>query len=723
MSGFDPLFAAAEQKYGLPPGILAATARVESSLNPAAVSDAGAQGLMQLLPSTAKGLGVNPRDPAQAIDGAGRLWQQNLSATGGDIDRAAMMYHGGTDTKNWGPKTQAYPGKLAAALGPAQSSQGGGDPIEAALSGNAPQAAQSPQEAGGGDPIENALAGQDRQTEIASAQAQAAQLLKSGDEKGAIAVLAQHNLQMAPGELDAFHAGKRNAGFNHVDSAADQPPPQTDQGLGFYQGLMKPFDNAATWLKEGADRIGIGQAIDALGNKLGLPSLEQANAGHQAYIQGQEAQGKTPGGLGKFAGEVVGTVPVALATKNPWIAGGASGALTTDNPNDLKQVVTDAVIGAGGGKIAHAVTGAAASVIAPQVSKAVQTLSDLGVKLTPGQIMGGALKRLEDGATSVPFLGDLVKNAQRRSAVSLNTAVINDRVLGPLGKQLPANITGREAVDFADNAVSDAYERILPGLTLKGDQPLADGVTDAMRAVNELPPERASQVETIIKNTVGRRFGSSWTMTGESFKEADAKLGQLAREYGASADPEQRKMAGIFRDVQGQMRDALVRSNPAQAPALNSINQAFANLVRVEGAAGSAGAKGGVFTANQLASAVRRFDPSVRKKSYATGKALLQDVSDPASEVLPQSVPDSGTPYRTLGAYLLGGGLGHVSPWAAPVVAPFSLYSEIGQRAFQGTALAPRGSTAKALSKALTKMKTPLAIAGGSASAEAAHGR
>jgi soluble lytic murein transglycosylase-like protein len=110
MSGFDPIFSATEQKYNLPPGILKATAQVETHFNPKAVSPQGAEGLMQLLPSTAQGLGVDPYDVPHAIDGAGRLWAQNLKASGGDIDRAAMMYHGGNDTRQWGPKTHAYPG-------------------------------------------------------------------------------------------------------------------------------------------------------------------------------------------------------------------------------------------------------------------------------------------------------------------------------------------------------------------------------------------------------------------------------------------------------------------------------------------------------------------------------------------------------------------------------------------------------------------------------------
>lgn len=67
------LFSAAGAKYGVSPALLAAVAHNESSFNPNAHSNAGAVGLMQFMPGTAKGLGVNPLDPASAVDGAARL--------------------------------------------------------------------------------------------------------------------------------------------------------------------------------------------------------------------------------------------------------------------------------------------------------------------------------------------------------------------------------------------------------------------------------------------------------------------------------------------------------------------------------------------------------------------------------------------------------------------------------------------------------------------------
>ncbi|GAA1794730.1 transglycosylase SLT domain-containing protein [Planosporangium flavigriseum] len=114
-------FAGATVKYGLPQNLLAAVAKVESSYNPQAVSPAGAQGLMQIMPETARGLGVNPFDPAQAIDGAARLLSNNLHEFG-SVPLALAAYNaGGGAVRKYGgippyAETQAYVPKVQAAM-------------------------------------------------------------------------------------------------------------------------------------------------------------------------------------------------------------------------------------------------------------------------------------------------------------------------------------------------------------------------------------------------------------------------------------------------------------------------------------------------------------------------------------------------------------------------------------------------------------------------------
>jgi cell wall-associated NlpC family hydrolase len=93
-SSFDAMFSAATTRYGLPNGLLKAVARAESGLDPNARSHAGAIGLMQLMPGTARELGVDPTKPAQAIDGAARLLRQHLK-TFGSVPLALAAYNAG----------------------------------------------------------------------------------------------------------------------------------------------------------------------------------------------------------------------------------------------------------------------------------------------------------------------------------------------------------------------------------------------------------------------------------------------------------------------------------------------------------------------------------------------------------------------------------------------------------------------------------------------------
>ena len=95
VAAYAPQFATAEAKYQLPAGLLAAVAQQESGGNPHAVSKAGALGLMQLMPATAKSHGVNALDPSQAIDAAGKILSANLKQFNGSVDLALAAYNAG----------------------------------------------------------------------------------------------------------------------------------------------------------------------------------------------------------------------------------------------------------------------------------------------------------------------------------------------------------------------------------------------------------------------------------------------------------------------------------------------------------------------------------------------------------------------------------------------------------------------------------------------------
>jgi len=86
---------AAGAKYGVDPQLIAAVMQTESGGNPNANSG-DAQGLMQLTPSTAAGLGVtDPFDPAQSIDGGAHYLAQQLAHFDGNASLAIAAYNAG----------------------------------------------------------------------------------------------------------------------------------------------------------------------------------------------------------------------------------------------------------------------------------------------------------------------------------------------------------------------------------------------------------------------------------------------------------------------------------------------------------------------------------------------------------------------------------------------------------------------------------------------------
>lgn len=93
------IVSAAEQRFGLPTGLLGAVISKESSGNSKAISPKGAIGLGQVMPDTARGMGYDPeelkRNPALQVEAAGRYLKQMLDAHGNVTDALAAY--------NWGP--------------------------------------------------------------------------------------------------------------------------------------------------------------------------------------------------------------------------------------------------------------------------------------------------------------------------------------------------------------------------------------------------------------------------------------------------------------------------------------------------------------------------------------------------------------------------------------------------------------------------------------------
>jgi hypothetical protein len=117
---YADLFTQAGSRYGVDPAVLAGMAKTESNFNSAAVSSSGARGLMQFMPGTAAGLGVDTNDPASSIDGAAR-YLSTLTQQFGSTPLALAAYNAGPGTvQRYGGippygETQSYVQKVTSA--------------------------------------------------------------------------------------------------------------------------------------------------------------------------------------------------------------------------------------------------------------------------------------------------------------------------------------------------------------------------------------------------------------------------------------------------------------------------------------------------------------------------------------------------------------------------------------------------------------------------------
>lgn len=146
-SDYAALIADAETRHGIPKGLFNAVVTIGERSGPSAVSPKGAMGLAQLMPGTAREMGVrDPTDPAQSIEGGAKYLKQQLDAHKGDARLAVAAYNAGPGAvaKHGGVppyrETQDY---VARVLGPGGYQMQ--DDVEAFF--GSPQAATAPQAA------------------------------------------------------------------------------------------------------------------------------------------------------------------------------------------------------------------------------------------------------------------------------------------------------------------------------------------------------------------------------------------------------------------------------------------------------------------------------------------------------------------------------------------------------------------------------------------------
>lgn len=516
-------------------------------------------------------------------------------------------------------------------------------------------------------------------------------------------------IEVLPRETPAEQATFSDAEVNAPATPASSGE-HVSQRLGFEQGFEKPYGKIDEWLQGLGDKLGLGPADWV---KTAAHNLQAGQAGADAQEPWRATA--TPGKVGEAVGGALGTLP-AILDAAPLVGGGIYGALNGDGKG-VTGLAMDTGLGAAFGKAGDMLVSGVSGLLKPVVAPAVKALLDANIPLTVGQIAGGTLKRVEDAATSIPALGDMIKNAQHRGIEGLNLAVAN-RALAPIGETVPAGVAaGREAIAHAGDTLSDRYNALLPSLTIHADPQFGQDLQSLSSSLSNLPAEHANLLEKFIKQNVLDKFDlKTGIMSGEAMKDAETALTQRIARYRKSPMPADQDMADGMETMRLSLRDLVARTNPQAATELSSLNKGWANLAIGEDAASRLGADDGMITPSQLASAVRSANNTVRKRGYARGEALMQDLSDAAKDRLPSKVPDSGSPLRHVVELGVGAGVakeaampavGHAMTVGALLGAP---YTKPGAAALQALLTKPRPAPVETVGDLMKYLRLPARV-------------
>lgn len=477
---------------------------------------------------------------------------------------------------------------------------------------------------------------------------------------------------------------------------------------GFVQGLLDPFRGGA-------------QSIAELMGAAGLPYFqkeaqrmqESINAEEAAYLAQRKAAGEEGFDAARLMGNIVNPanlvalpargVSAARALLQTGVTGGLMQPVVSEPDTTFGEQKARQVAGA----TIASVAGSAAAKLAgqtlnPLVSKAEQTMRDIGVQLTPGQMMGGQAKALEEFAANMPLVGSYIADAKEKAIFSFNKGVIN-KALGRVNEKLPEDVIGRDAVQYANDIIDKKYDEVLSKMKFKLDFPTYTNITKAIK----VPPSAAQRqtVKEIIDQVVYSKLPKSGSIDGTAYKAIESDLRKEAVAYANSQTASERKIGEALFDALDNLKLSLAKQNPSTTSELRRVDAAFGDVAVMKQAAANTNAINGVFTPKQFATAVRQRDQTRNKTAFAAGAARSQNISDAAVQVLEkdaQSTLEGRLAMQATGAWSL---LQNPATGAAVALAAPVMYSESGLKVMN-TLLRSRPEVAKKVGDILTKRAT-----------------
>lgn len=707
LDDYSDVFDSAGTQYGVDPNLLRSIAQTESSGNPNAVNkDTGATGLMQLLPSTAKSLGVtDPTDPVQAINGAAQLMAQNLKRYK-NPEQAIKAYHGGTDQANWGPITDDYLDKVKNNYQPPD----GGKSLFSSFVGDA-QAGEMPNISNSSvaqstnpsvqstremllksiadDDVKDNNASPELNSELenanisptssSGAEGTRARLLSSLNEEdrtqNSASPIANIDQSSGATHTAGYLARAGLTGISGITRAAFNLPTNiASAAKNAYEELTTPEGRAAL----GTETAPFKEPLSAqdFSNQLTSAGLATPQDRPERLISDvvEGATGGATGGSGSFVGALGGA-----------LGGGGSGYVREQGGTPGQQLAANVagnLLIPGAGSLASAAT----KEVNPLIANAAKQAEDqYGIKIPNAQLTNSSpVKFLSGVLPSVPFSGAGGEMNAARS--QFGTAISHT-----IGEDTP-NLT-KEVMDSAGDRIGKMYDSVADSVpAVKVSDPIINKLSDIDQKASEtLLPDEYSLIKKQIDNIKDK--SSDGSLSSAAFKNMMDSNSSLTSLTKSGSTGSRQAAYGIKSALYGALGD----SAPDDAKAtLQQANQYYKNYKTIEPLADKdpiTGEINPVLLLNKVNQTSNKFGDK--------GFDDLQNLAGIGNKFFRQ-VPSSGTSERTqMLGYLGAGGAGGVASHVlnGDIPAALGTLGTLG-----GTVLAARGANAAINSQAYRNM-------------------
>lgn len=386
-----------------------------------------------------------------------------------------------------------------------------------------------------------------------------------------------------------------------------------------------------------------------------MAGVQEENPG--SYLTGQLLGGVTTGLGIESALARGGMTGIRGARAGDALFGAGYGAGLADDPDDSR--IASALLGAGAG-VAGGALGRGAARVGGRALEGVtdagqQILNRAGVQMTPGQVLGGAAKSVEDRLAGLPFVGDAIVRRWQEGMQTFDKAAF-DEMLEPIGGSTNG-VIGALGVEAGQAARSKAYRDALDDVNLTADDVFEQEIRQALTQAGQLPDPMRANAETSLGMRIGNVIGEGGELSGRDFQQSLRGLRRDAKSF--ESQPFGYDAAQVTRAGEGALEGLVERQSPQTLPAYRAANKANMNVETIRNAVDRARNQGEVFTPAQLATSASQ---TARKfgNNQGTTNQPFYDLTRAGQEVLPSTIPDSGTAGRLLlplaAAGLVGGG-------------------------------------------------------------------